>query len=81
MEMTKRLIENAINAGAQCMATPCALCHLNLDVMQPKIEKNFNIKLGLPVLFFTQLIGLSLGIKSKNLGLENHMISPIKLFQ
>lgn len=81
MEMTKRLLTNAKQAGAQCIVTPCALCHLNLDLMQPKIEAAYNIQLGIPVLFFTQLIGLALGIAPTELGLEKHMVSPIELLQ
>jgi len=81
MEMTKRLLLNAMKAGAQYIVTPCALCHLNLDMMQPKIEKAFNIKLGIPVLFFTQLIGLALGIDPAKLGLDKHMVPPTELLQ
>ena len=77
LDMTKRLLMNAKQAGANCIVTPCALCHLNLDMMQPKIEQIFKIKIGMPVLFFTQLIGLALGITPTELGLEKHMVSPL----
>jgi len=81
MEMTRRLLVNAKQAGAQYIVTPCALCHLNLDIMQPRIEQTFNLQLGIPALFFTQLIGLALGIVPVELGLEKHMVPPLELLK
>lgn len=68
-------IQDAIAAGADCMVTPCPLCHLNLDSRQPEVEKVIGHKLGLPVLHLPQLIALALGIKPKQLGLERHIVS------
>lgn len=81
LEMIRRLLANAKQAGAECMATPCPLCHLNLDIMQPKVEQAFKQRFNIPVFFFTQLIGLALGLKPAELGLDKHMISPISLLQ
>lgn len=68
-------IQDAIAAGADCMVTPCPLCHLNLDSRQPEVEKVIDRKLGLPVLHLPQLIALALGIEPKKLGLEKHIVS------
>jgi heterodisulfide reductase subunit B len=81
LEMIRRLLANAKQAGAECMATLCPLCHLNLDIMQPKVEQAFKQRFNIPVFFFTQLIGLALGLKPAELGLDKHMISPISLLQ
>ncbi len=70
----KHLLE-AIDAGADCLVTPCPLCHLNLDSRQPEVEKVIEKSLGIPVLHLSQLIGLALGIEPKALGLERHIIS------
>ena len=68
-------IRAAIEAGADCIVTPCPLCHLNLDSRQPEVEKVMGEKLGLPILHLPQLVALSLGIKPEKLGLSRHVVS------
>ncbi|GAA6619350.1 CoB--CoM heterodisulfide reductase iron-sulfur subunit B family protein [Scytonema sp. NUACC26] len=68
-------IQEAIDAGADCMVTPCPLCHLNLDSRQPEVEKVIGQKLGLPVLHLPQLIALAVGVSPKELGLQRHIVS------
>jgi succinate dehydrogenase / fumarate reductase cytochrome b subunit len=68
-------IQEAIAAGADCMVTPCPLCHLNLDSRQPEVERVMGQKLGLPVLHLPQLVSLALGVSPKQLGLDRHIIS------
>jgi succinate dehydrogenase / fumarate reductase cytochrome b subunit len=64
-----------MDAGADCMVTPCPLCHLNLDSRQPEVENAIGQKLGLPVLHLPQLVALALGISPKQLGLSKHIVS------
>jgi succinate dehydrogenase / fumarate reductase, cytochrome b subunit len=68
-------IQEAIAAGADCIVTPCPLCHLNLDSRQPEVAKVVGEKLGLPVLHLPQLVALALGIDPKALGLDRHVVS------
>jgi succinate dehydrogenase / fumarate reductase cytochrome b subunit len=68
-------IQDALTSGADCIVTPCPLCHLNLDSRQPEVEKVIEQKLGLPVLHLSQLIALALGVSPKELGLERHVVS------
>ena len=68
-------IQEAITEGADCIVTPCPLCHLNLDSRQPEVEKVIGRQLGLPVLHLPQLIALALGVKPKELGLDRHIVS------
>lgn len=68
-------IQDAIASGADCMVTPCPLCHLNLDSRQPEVEKVIGQPLGLPVLHLPQLVALALGISPKELGLDRHIVS------
>lgn len=74
-KMAGNHILEAKQAGADCMVTPCPLCHLNLDSRQPEVAKVINNPLSLPVLHLPQLIGLALGIEPKKLGLDRHMVS------
>jgi succinate dehydrogenase / fumarate reductase, cytochrome b subunit len=68
-------ISEAIEASADCLVTPCPLCHLNLDSRQPEVEKVIGRKLGLPVLHFSQLVALAVGISPDRLGLNRHIVS------
>jgi succinate dehydrogenase / fumarate reductase cytochrome b subunit len=69
-----RHIADAIDADADCMVTPCPLCHLNLDLQQPDASKYVERDLGLPVLHFPQLVGLALGLEPKELGMTKHVV-------
>ncbi|MDI6815380.1 MAG: CoB--CoM heterodisulfide reductase iron-sulfur subunit B family protein [Dehalococcoidales bacterium] len=67
-----KLLENAVDNGAQCLATPCPLCQTNLDAYQSKVNSKFK----LPVLFISQLIGIALGVNPISLGLNTNIVSP-----
>jgi succinate dehydrogenase / fumarate reductase cytochrome b subunit len=66
---------DALDAGADCLVTPCPLCHLNLDMQQPEAEKVVNRELGIAVLHLPQLVGLALGFTPKELGMPKHIAS------
>jgi succinate dehydrogenase / fumarate reductase cytochrome b subunit len=68
-------IGDAIDADADCLVTPCPLCHLNLDMQQPEAAKVVNRDLGLAVLHLPQLVGLALGFEPKQLGMRKHIAS------
>lgn len=70
-------LTDAEQAGADCLVTPCPLCHLNLDMQQPVAKKAVgNEDLEMPVLHLPQLVGLALGISPKELGLHKHVVRP-----
>jgi succinate dehydrogenase / fumarate reductase cytochrome b subunit len=69
-----RHLADAIDAGADCLVTPCPLCHLNLDLQQPDAEKYVERGLGIPVLHLPQLLGLALGLEPKELGMDKHVV-------
>jgi succinate dehydrogenase cytochrome b subunit len=66
---------DALDAGADCLVTPCPLCHLNLDMQQPEAANVVNRDLGLAVLHLPQLVGLALGADPKELGMGKHIAS------
>ena len=68
-------IIDALDADADCLVTPCPLCHLNLDMQQPEAAKVVNHDLGLAVLHLPQLVGLALGFTPKELGMGRHIAS------
>jgi succinate dehydrogenase / fumarate reductase cytochrome b subunit len=77
--MASNHLLEAMEAGADCLVTPCPLCHLNLDSRQPEIEALTGHKLGLPVLHLPQLVALALGVAPNKLGLGRHMVSTRKI--
>ena len=66
---------DAKGQGADCMVTPCPLCHLNLDGFQPAAQRQKKTAIGLPVLHLPQLVGLAMGIEPRALGLQKHIVS------
>jgi len=74
-KMAGKHIAEAKDKRADCMVTPCPLCHMNLDLQQPGVSRVINRQLDMPVLHLPQMIGLALGISPKELGLNKHMIS------
>ena len=74
-----RMVSNhtgtARDLGADAMVTPCPLCHLNLDGYQPKARRqNRKDKADLPIIHLPQLLGLAMGMDSKELGLGRHIV-------
>ena len=67
---------DAADADADCLVTPCPLCHLNLDLQQPLAEKVVGRPLNMPVLHLPQLVGLAFGLDPKELGLNKHVVKP-----
>ncbi len=57
----------------------CPLCHVNLDARQKQIEEEFKEEFHLPIIYFTQLMGLAFGLQAEALGLDKHFIDPIPL--
>jgi len=74
--LIRKLLDNAVSNGAQCIVTPCPLCQTNLDAYQSKVNSKFKTNYNLPILFVSQLIGLALGIAPISLGLNTNIVSP-----
>jgi succinate dehydrogenase / fumarate reductase cytochrome b subunit len=70
-----RHLADAIDAGADCLVTPCPLCHLNLDMQQPAAAGFVERELDVPVLHLPQVVGLALGLEPKDLGMDKHVVS------
>ena len=77
--LVQKLLESASSNGAECIATVCPLCQTNLDVYQKRVNKKFKTNYNLPVLFFTQLMGVAFGIDSRVLGVEKGIVPAQKV--
>jgi succinate dehydrogenase / fumarate reductase cytochrome b subunit len=76
LKQAGRHLGDAVDADADCLVTPCPLCHLNLDLQQPLAERVVGRDLGMPVLHLPQLVGLALGLEPKELGMSKHVVKP-----
>ncbi len=79
--LTGKLLGKAIEQEADCLITMCPLCHMLLDAYQPKVRRRLSLKSNLPILYFTQLIGLGLGMDPERLGLKRHVVSPFPMLE
>ena len=80
-KLTADILDEAQAVGANAVAVACPLCHANLDTRQSEIEERKGKKYRLPVFYFTQLIGLAMGIASDELGLEKHLVDTGELIR
>jgi heterodisulfide reductase subunit B len=74
LNLTHKILENAKAVGANAIAVACPLCHANLDTRQAEIEAKYETQYGIPILYFTQLLGLAFGIEPKKLGISKHLV-------
>jgi heterodisulfide reductase subunit B len=70
LDLIHKLLESASGNGAECLVTVCPLCQVNLDVYQGRVNRKFKTDYRLPVLFFTQLMGMAFGLGEEDLGLK-----------
>ena len=79
LSLVRKLLDSASSNGAECIATVCPLCQTNLDVYQKRVNKRFKTNYNIPVLFFTQLMGIAFGIDSRILGVEKGIVPADKV--
>jgi heterodisulfide reductase subunit B len=77
--LSGKLLSMAKEAEADCLVTGCPMCHANLDTRQEELNKEVGENFNLPVLYFTELIGLALGHKDAKKWLGHHVTDPIKI--
>ena len=71
------ILDDAVSRGAEAVIVACPMCHLNLDLRRPNIEKHVGKKFDIPVIYITQAVGLAMGIAPNKLGLQRHTV-PVK---
>ena len=73
LELTKKVLADAEACGANAIAVGCPLCHANLDGRQVQINEKFGTDFNIPIFYFTELMGIALGIEPGQLGMEQHL--------
>ena len=74
LELIRQLLKNAADYQADAIVTLCPMCQLNLDGYQENVNKRFGTNYQIPVLYFTQMMGLAFGIDAKALGFGKEFV-------
>jgi heterodisulfide reductase subunit B len=74
-EILRRILKDIRNKRADIIAVTCPVCQVNLDAYQDDVNKNFGTDFNIPVLFFTQLMGLALGMTQESMGIGKELVS------
>jgi heterodisulfide reductase subunit B len=67
------ILRTAEAAGAEVIATECPTCHSGLEMHQVRAEKKFNQPTKVRILYFTQLLGLALGLSPRQVGVHENI--------
>jgi heterodisulfide reductase subunit B len=80
--LVAKLLVQAYASGAQAIVTCCPLCQSNLDLYQPELRRQNDLlrrHAPLPILYYTELLGLALGLDAIRPGLKSHLVNPVPL--
>lgn len=72
--LSGRIVEEAEHRGSEAIIVACPMCHSNLDMRRPDINKFMNKEFKIPVMFVTQAIGLAVGLTPEKVGLKRHFV-------
>ena len=76
--LSGNIMKDASDRQAELVVVACPMCHSNLDMRRPEINKFLSEKIDIPVLYISQVLGLAVGLDAKTLGLNRHM-TDVKL--
>jgi heterodisulfide reductase subunit B len=79
--LIRELLRTAEEFGADCIAVGCPLCQANLDMYQSDAQAKYGDVPSMPIFYFTQLIGLALGLDPVGIGMDKLLVSPFPLLE
>ena len=74
LDLIQRILKNAADYEADAIVTLCPMCQLNLDAYQEQVNKHYGTDYKIPILYFTQMIGLALGLDAEALGFGKEFV-------
>lgn len=75
----KEIVESAYDHNADMIVTPCPVCQMNVEVYQEQINKTYNTKFNMPVVYYSQLMTVAYGGSAKDAALDGQVIRAKKL--
>jgi heterodisulfide reductase subunit B len=77
-KMVGRLYQRALEVGANCIVVSCQMCQANLDIYQDRIGQQLGREFYLPIIYFTELVGLAMKERQAATWLSRHFVDPLK---
>lgn len=74
LDLSNKILRNAADHGANCIVVACPMCHVNLDMKQPDIDRAFGVEHGMMIYYLSDLVGLALGLNTKQTGVDRHFV-------
>jgi len=81
LDLARDKIVNTTKAGAECIATLCPFCFVALDIGQIQVKSKFSEVYDMPILHYSELLALALGVDPKELALRSHKIKIDKVLE
>ena len=78
LRLSHIILTEAVKRGCDVIATACPLCQFNLECYQKEMSHRFEEEIRVPVVYFTQLMGLAMGVEPKRLGMQRLFV-PLDL--
>lgn len=75
LDMIHSLLKSAQDYEADVIVTLCPMCQLNLDAFQENVNKAYGTNFKIPILYFTQMIGVAMGLPKRDLGFGKEFIA------
>ena len=79
LSLVRDLLQSAVAKEADVIATACPLCQTNLECYQQQVNREYGTDFSIPIMYFTQLLGLSMGLPSKKLGIGTEFVSADRI--
>jgi heterodisulfide reductase subunit B len=76
LKLNREILEAAVENDAEVLITTCPMCQMNLEAYQTRINAVYGTHFHLPILFFSQLLGLALGFSAAEMGIDQLLIQP-----
>ena len=80
-KLVLNLLTTAEACGADVIATECPTCHTGLEMHQMRAEKVFGQRTRVKILYFTQLLGMALGLSARRVGVSENLSDPADLLR
>jgi heterodisulfide reductase subunit B len=81
LPMSHAILYEAMKRRADVVSTACSLCQFNLECYQNEINKKYDQSIHIAVMYFSQLMGLALGIEPKVLGMQRLFVKPESVYK
>ena len=72
-QLVLNILQAAEESGAEVIATECPTCHSGLEMHQVRAEKEFGITTNVKIVYFTQLLGLAMGMSPRKMGIHENI--------